>query len=80
MVATLALSMKQTRDSYDELEDDEDEDCKNVIEIISNLAIIDKNMREMKLALESMNDEETMEYDGDNLDCHGRTVQGPSLG
>ena len=63
LVANLALSMKQTRESYDELED-----CKNVIELISNHAIIDKNIGQMKLALESMNDEEETEVDGDNME------------
>ena len=68
MVATLCLPTKQTRISY-EL-DEEDEDCKNVMEIFSNLAVIDKNMREMELALESMIEEEMeMEDDGDNMDC-----------
>ena len=68
MVATLCLPTKQTRISY-EL-DEEDEDCKNVMEIFSNLAVIDKNMREMELALESMIEEEMeMEDDGDNTDC-----------
>ena len=68
MVATLCLPKKQTRVSYKL--DKEDEDCKDVMEIFSNLAVIDKNMREMELALESMIEEEMeMEDDGDSMDC-----------